>query len=192
MTFPYLASTEIIDWHTPAVRKCAKELAADSTDPLTIAERCFHFVRDRIQHSSDYRRSPTTCTASEVLAAGTGFCYAKSHLLAALLRANGIPTGLCYQRLTIDGNGPPFCLHGLNAVKLPGHSWYRIDARGNRADVDAQFTPPIEKLAFPIVHEGECDLPGVYAEPLPKVIKCLRTYPTWEEVLENLPDTHSG
>ncbi|MBI2949982.1 MAG: hypothetical protein HYY23_20300 [Verrucomicrobia bacterium] len=41
-----------------------------------------------------------------------GFCYAKSHLLAALLRARGIPAALCYQRLAFDAAGSAFCLHG--------------------------------------------------------------------------------
>jgi transglutaminase-like putative cysteine protease len=70
-----------------------------------------------------------TCSASQVLLHGTGFCYAKGHLLAALLRANAIPVGSCYQRLRIDGTGPPFCLHGFNSVHLPAIGWYRIDAR---------------------------------------------------------------
>jgi transglutaminase-like putative cysteine protease len=37
---------------------------------------------------------------------------------------------------------PPFCLHGLNAVYLEDFGWYRIDARGNKTGVAAQFTPP--------------------------------------------------
>jgi len=37
--------------------------------------------------------NPVTCKASDVLIYGTGYCYAKSHLLAALLRANAIPAG---------------------------------------------------------------------------------------------------
>jgi len=43
------------------------------------------------------QRDVVTCSASEVLREGTGICFAKSHLLAALLRAVGIPAGLCYQ-----------------------------------------------------------------------------------------------
>jgi transglutaminase-like putative cysteine protease len=61
-----------------------------------------------------------TCSASEALAAGTGYCFAKSHLLAAVLRANGIPAALCYQRLALDESAEEsqrrFSLHGLNAV----------------------------------------------------------------------------
>ena len=164
---PFLASTEIIDWQSPVVSHLAEALADGSRDPQSIAQKCFEWVRDEIKHSSDYRLNPVTCSASEVLKAGTGYCYAKSHLLAALLRANGIQTGLCYQRLSVDGTGPPYCLHGLNAVELPGIGWYRLDARGNRADIDAQFTPPQEKLAFATQIDGECDLPEIYIDPLP-------------------------
>ncbi len=116
-----------------------------------ITSRCFEFVRDSIKHSWDYQLNPVTCKASDVLLYGTGYCYAKSHLLAALLRANHIPAGLCYQRLTIENDVPPYCLHGLNAVYLKQHGWYRMDARGNKAGVNAEFVPPIEKLAFPII-----------------------------------------
>ncbi|TWU29698.1 transglutaminase-like domain-containing protein [Bythopirellula polymerisocia] len=185
---PYLASTELIDWQTPAVRQLAEQLAEGCRDPLAVARRCFEWVRDEIKHSSDYQLNPVTCTASEVLAAGTGYCYAKSHLLAALLRANGLPAGLCYQRLSINGAGAPFCLHGLNAVELPGIGWYRMDARGNREDVDGQFTPPKERLAFAIQVDGEQELPDIYAEPLPVVVESLRTHATWDAVLANLPD----
>jgi transglutaminase-like putative cysteine protease len=184
----FLAATDIIDWQTPAVRQLAVDLAASGMDPFCITKTCFEWVRDQIKHSSDYKLNPVTCNASEVLAAGTGYCYAKSHLLAALLRANGIPAGLCYQRLSIDGVAPPFCLHGLNAVQLPGIGWYRIDARGNRADVHAEFDPPHERLAFAIQFAGECNLPGVYADPLPEVVATLKTHKSWDAVLANLPD----
>jgi transglutaminase-like putative cysteine protease len=109
-------------------------------------------------------------------------------LLAALLRANGIPAALCYQRLSIDGKGPPYCLHGLNAVYLPEHGWYRVDARGNKPGVNAQFTPPIERLAFAIEVPSEADLPGHFAEPNSAVLDVLRRYQTVAAVAANLPD----
>jgi transglutaminase-like putative cysteine protease len=181
----YLQSTDIIDWKHPTVLALAQELAGDTAEAT--ARRCFEWVRDNIRHSMDYQMNPTTCTASEVLSAGTGFCYAKSHLLAALLRANSIPTGLCYQRLSIDEEGMRYCLHGLNAIYLPDHGWYRVDARGNKIGVNAQFTPPLEQLAFKL-GVGETDLPGIYADPLPDVVQVLRTYPTYDAVAANLPD----
>jgi len=155
---------------------------------LRISLNCFEFVRDAIQHSWDFQRNPVTCKASNVLKHGTGYCYAKSHLLAALLRANGIPAGLCYQRLTISDDKPPFSLHGLNAVFLEEFCWYRVDARGNKPGVDAQFCPPGEKLAFPIITEGEANFPDIYAEPLPVVVQALTENKTWQEVADNLSD----
>jgi len=184
----YLASSAYIDWHHSEVAAKAVELAAGSTSELMLVERCFEFVRDSIKHSGDFQLNPVTCRASDVLRHGTGFCYAKSHLLAALLRANGIPAGLCYQRLAVGAEGPPFCLHGLNAVYLQEYGWYRIDPRGNKLGVEAAFSPPTERLAFPIVGAGERDLPEIWAEPLPVVIKALTENTTVQEVADNLPD----
>jgi transglutaminase-like putative cysteine protease len=184
---PYLQSTDIIDWQHPDVLALPKKLAADTVEAT--ARRCFEWVRDEIHHSGDFQMNPTTCSASEVLSAGTGYCYAKSHLLAALLRANEIPAALCYQRLSIDGQGVPYCLHGLNAVYLENYGWYRLDARGNKATVDAQFVPPVEQIAFTLDQSvGEADLPGLYSDPLPEVVAVLRAYKTWDAVIAHLPD----
>lgn len=184
----YLKDSEFIDWKHPEVLEKAKALAENPESKEAVASACFTFVRDEIKHSGDYKLNPVTCKASEVLKFGTGYCYAKSHLLAALLRANAIPTGLCYQRLTITNDRPPFCLHGLNAIYLENYGWYRVDARGNKNGVCAEFTPPTERLAFPILTEGEADLPEIWPEPLPMVIQVLQRSKTYEEVAANLPD----
>lgn len=184
----YLAHSEHIDWQHPLVTAKALELANGCSSDEAIAKRCFEFVRDEIKHSWDYRLNPVTCKASDVLIHGTGYCYAKSHLLAALLRANQIPAGLCYQRLTIENDVPPYCLHGVNAVYLKQYGWYRMDARGNKTGVSAEFSPPVEKLAFPIMTVLEKDFPDICAEPLTVVISALTQYQTVEQVFENLPD----
>lgn len=184
----YLKDSRYIDWNHPTILTKAHELAENQVSKEAIAKACFTFVRDEIKHSWDFKLNPVTCKASDVLKFGTGYCYAKSHLLAALLRANGIPAGLCYQRLTISGNQPPFCLHGLNAIYLEPYGWYRVDARGNNQEVQAEFTPPVEKLAFPIITAGEMDLPEIWSEPLPTVTQVLERYKTVEEVASALPD----
>jgi transglutaminase-like putative cysteine protease len=184
----FLKRTEIIDWNHPGVLSKARELSKNITDVQEIAGRCFAWVRDSIQHSSDFRRNPVTCSASQVLTEGTGYCYAKSHLLAALLRANGIPAGFCYQRLSVLGDGPPYSLHGLNAVHLPVHGWYRADSRGNKPGVDAQFMPPTERLAFKVTLPGERSFPEILTDPLPVVVSALRKYSHWDELYKNLPD----
>lgn len=185
---PYLAASAYIDWHHPQVAAKAAVLAAGCESEQLLVQRCFEFVRDAIKHSGDFKLNPVTCRASDVLRHGTGYCYAKSHLLAALLRANGIPAGLCYQRLAVGSAGPPFCLHGLNAVYLKEHGWYRLDARGNKPGVEAQFSPPTERLAFPITGAGERDLAEIWAEPLPMIVKALTEFSSVQEVADNLPD----
>lgn len=184
----YLESSEYVDWTHPAVAAKAAELAQGCKSEEEIAQHCFEFVRDIIKHSWDHRLNPVTCKASDVLLHATGYCYAKSHLLAALLRANGIPAGLCYQRLTAGTEGPPYCLHGLNAVYLKEHGWYRIDARGNKPGVTAEFCPPTEKLAYSIIDAAERDLPEIWYEPLPSVVAVLTGNKTVEQVFEKLPD----
>lgn len=185
---PYLAASKYIDWGHPKIFALAKTLADGCTSDEAVARACFEFVRDEIKHSWDYQQNPVTCAASEVLEHGTGYCYAKSHLLAALLRANGVPAGLCYQRLTIDNGRPPFCLHGLNAVYLAGHGWYRIDPRGDKPGVSTGFRPPQEQLAFRVSVPGEADLPEIWSEPLAPVLAVLGSASSYLEVAENLPD----
>ena len=109
-------------------------------------------------------------------------------MLAALLRANGIPTGFSYQRLSCsEYKKDIYCLHGLNNIYLKEYGWYRVDARGNKEGVNAQFTPPYEQLAFEL-GENEFDLPEILAEPLDEVIEALKTYGCYAEMVENFPD----
>jgi len=184
----YLAASKYIDFVHPRVSEKAAALARGLGAETEVARACFEFVRDEIKHSWDFQQNPVTCRASEVLQHGTGYCYAKSHLLAALLRANGVPAGFCYQRLSTTGSGSPYCLHGLNAVFLKEYGWYRIDARGNKAGVSAEFCPPREALAFSIRERGERDFPEIWPEPLPVVISVLEGYSDISQVQANLPD----
>jgi transglutaminase-like putative cysteine protease len=187
----YLRPTETIDFEHPDVRALAGRLAKGSDDSVEVARKCFEWVRDTIQHCIDFGRDELTCAASDVLREGTGFCYAKSHLLVALLRANGLPAGLCYQRLVGNAQRGTFVLHGLAAVRLPAHGWYRVDPRGNKAGVDARFTPPVERLAFPIETEGEVLFPGVYADAVPSVVATLRRSGGVRDVRGRLPDVRT-
>lgn len=186
----YLRATEIIDWHHADIMARARQLTEGcGGDRIEIARRCFDWVRDHIQHSRDFNLNTVTLKASEVLAEGSGLCFAKAHLLAALLRANGMPAGLCYQRISLDGKGAPYYLHGLNAVYLDGIGWYRMDARGNsKPDVDAQCTPPLECLAYAIRVPGEADYHEIWPDPLPVVVERLSTCKTVKAVLADLPD----
>uniref|UniRef100_B8HKM9 GCN5-related N-acetyltransferase n=1 Tax=Cyanothece sp. (strain PCC 7425 / ATCC 29141) TaxID=395961 RepID=B8HKM9_CYAP4 len=184
----YLEASDVIDWHHPTILQLARQIAAPHAMPRAIARACFEWVRDNINHSVDHQCNPVTWRASDVLQHRTGYCYAKSHLLAALLRANQIPVGFCYQRLSMDDQGAPFALHGFNSIYLAEEGWYRVDPRGNRPGIDAQFNPPIEQLAYSLRLSGEVDFQTILPQPLPIVVSTLQTYSTWEAVLQDLPD----
>lgn len=184
----YLESTDIIDYKNPEVYALAQGLSEGCEGDVQVAKNCFEYVRDEIQHSGDYRAEVVTCKASDVLQHKTGWCYAKSHLLAALLRANGIPTGLCYQRLSCsEYEEGIYCLHGLNSIYLKEYGWYRVDARGNKEGVNAQFTPPHEQLAFEL-GENEYDVKGIFVKPLDVVVESLTQNSCYREMVENFPD----
>lgn len=142
-------------------------------DDASFARAAFEWVRDNVAHSYDAADPRVTLTASEVLLERVGLCYAKAHLLAAILRGEGVPTGLCYQRLGDPETG--YAVHGLVAVHLDG-KWHRQDPRGNKPGVNAQFSLAGERLAFP-VHEslGERNYPRLYVAPAAEVIEALTT-----------------
>jgi transglutaminase-like putative cysteine protease len=184
----FLQPTAVIESEAASVVALARELAQGATDDEFIARRCFLWVRDHVRHSSDHLIPTVTCSASEVLEHRAGFCFGKSHLLAALLRANQIPAALCYQRLALDERGRAFCLHGLVAVFLRRHGWYRVDPRGDKAGIVTDFCPPVERLAFTPRLPGERDIPTRFADALPEVIATLRNFRKAGDVALNLPD----
>jgi len=181
----YLAADEVIDHLHPVVRETATRLAHRMADSYAYAQAAYEFVRDTIPHSADSGDPRVTWRASDVIEQRTGICYAKAHALAALLRAEGIPTALCYQRLMCDGNG--YALHGLVAVRFHG-AWHRQDPRGNKPGVDAQYSLSGERLAFvPDVKSNERDYPALYAEPHPVVLSALRAAPDRSRLWKTLP-----
>ncbi|MFF3672793.1 transglutaminase family protein [Streptomyces sp. NPDC002120] len=184
----YLASDEAVDhWH-PLVQETAEALWSATGDAYSYAKAAFEFVRDEIPHSADSGDVRVSWRASDVLATRNGICFAKSHALAALLRAQGIPAALCYQRLTDDDGSHPV-VHGLVAVRLPGGArWSRLDPRGNKPGVDAQFSLESERLAFPVRPElGEIDYPELYAAPHPAALGALQGSADRPELWTKLP-----
>ncbi|WP_392668128.1 transglutaminase domain-containing protein [Streptomyces sp. LN785] len=184
----YLAADEAIDHGHPVVRETVDRLRAETADPHTYAVAAYELVRDTIPHSADSGDLRVTWRASDVLATRNGICHAKSHALAALLRAAGIPTAFCYQSFRGE-NGEPGVLHGLIALRLPGRErWDRQDPRGNKPGVDAQFSLDGERLAWPIGHESEgVDHPILYAAPHPAVLRALRGAEDRPQLWRTLP-----
>ena len=165
----YLTFSHYIDGDNPSIQRKAAELKERSENEIELVKNTYYFVRDEIKHSWDVQDKRVTITATDVLREQVGICWAKANLLVALLRANEIPAGICYQRLTLgDTPDTGYCIHALNAVYIQTkNKWILLVARGNKEGVNAEFSIDKERLAFPIRAEyDEIDYKTVYAEPL--------------------------
>ncbi|MCR4949792.1 MAG: NUDIX domain-containing protein [Solobacterium sp.] len=179
MTFDdYLRETETINYSDPLIQGKAKELKQISCSQLSYIENSYRFVRDEIPHSWDIQSETVSHTAGDVLLNGTGICWTKSCLLAALLRAAGIPSGISYQYLTRadDSADKGYIIHALNTVYISElDRWIRLDARGNKENVHAEFSLEEERLAFPIRAElGERDYRDNHPDLDDRLIRILK------------------
>ena len=115
----YLKADDVIDYRNKSIMQLADALFQKANNELEFIKMAYEFVRDNISHSADIKEDIITCAASEVLEAGHGICFAKSHLLAAWLRCKSVPTGFCYQKLILDDETAPVLVyHGLNGVYI--------------------------------------------------------------------------
>lgn len=186
----YLKRDDIVDYENANIIQLADSLWSNADGDVDYIKKAYEFVRDNISHSADINEDILTCSASEVLAAGHGICFAKSHLLAALLRCKSIPTGFCYQKLILDDETAPILIyHGLNGVYIKEYKmWIRLDARGNKEGVDAQFSLESEQLAFPIrAEKGEEDGFVIYPDPDIKILEKFKNNKTRTELWDDLP-----
>jgi transglutaminase-like putative cysteine protease len=187
----YLRLSSSVDHDNEEIRGLLDERGWRALEEIEATRRAFEFVRDEVSHSWDIRSHRVTRTASEALRHREGLCYSKAMLLAALLRGLGIPSGLTYQRLML-GDTPEtgFSAHGLNTVYLATvNRWIRLDARGNKAGIDAQFSLDGEMLAFTVRTErGEVDYLENLPEPHPRVVGALGQHADLFELIEALPD----
>lgn len=186
----YLKCDNVIDFDNQEIAKQADALYKKVPNELAFIKAAYEFVRDKISHSADINADTLYCTASQVLKAGHGICFAKSHLLAALLRSKGIPAGFCYQKIILDDDTAPILVyHGLNGVYLKDFKkWIRLDARGNKSGVNAQFSVDTEQLAFAIrTEKNEEDGFIIYPDPDKKILEVLRNSKSRTELWNNLP-----
>lgn len=66
----------------------------------------------------------------------------------------------------------------MNAVFVRSiNKWIRLDARGNKTGIDAQFSLQEEKLAFTVdERQDETDYPLIYTKPYPATVAVLREH----------------
>lgn len=185
----FLQETSYIDYSSPIVREQARALFKSVNSELEKVRIAFEFVRDEISHSIDVNATVVTAKASDVLKHKTGICHAKANLLAALLRSQKIPTGMCYQHLTkTEDDSEGYCVHCFNAVHV-GHRWIKLDARGNNERVSVAFSLHDPAIAFVNRPQyNEFFWPGIFANPHRASMNALEAARNMQELLKALPD----
>ena len=189
----YLMETPSIDYMNPLIQDNVRELMNQSKDNLDYIKRSYIFVRDEIPHSWDIKTDVVSKTASEVLENKTGICWTKSCLLAALLRANEIPSGISYQLLTrADDASEGYMIHALNTVHIKYlNKWIRLDARGNKENINAYFSLDEEHLAYSIRSEfGEIDYQDNHADLDERLVSILMESETIQEITTDFEFSH--
>ena len=181
----YLKADEIINYHNDSITSLADSLYKTTESKVSYIEKAYEYVRDNIPHSSDAGKENIPFTAQEVLKEKHGICFAKAHLLVALLRCKAIPSGFCYQKVILFEEQPnKLAYHGLVGVYLEKlNKWIRLDpGEGGQFLVDA------EQLVFQVREElGEIDSFVVYPVPDVKILEKMRNNKTLAGLLADLP-----
>lgn len=131
----YLKPTEFIDSDSPEIQAFAQKAVEGAKTPSEKAVKLYYAVRDGIYYDP-YRIEHTRegFKASNILRKGYGFCVAKAVVLAAALRAQGIPCRLHFadvrnhlttERLKKLMQTDIFFYHGYNDIFLNGQ-WIKI------------------------------------------------------------------
>lgn len=167
----YLGADGIVQADLPDIRQLASSLRQRQLDDMEFARAAFEWVRDNVAHALDVGDRRVTWRAADVLKERVGLCFAKSHLLVAMLRAEGVPSGFCYQRLA---DGESHVLHGLVAAQLP-RGWVRLDPRGNKPGLQVEFSARGAVAFATDAAAGEVDYPWVFESPEPDLVRALKT-----------------
>lgn len=155
----YLSPTRFIDSAHESVRRFALEAIGDANSDPEKARRLFLAVRDAARYNPyAISADPDSYRASATLAAKEGFCVTKAILLAAALRAVGVPCRLGFadvtnhlatERLVELMGTNVFAFHGFCEVWLAGR-WIKATPTFNAS--------LCEKFGVdPLVFDGEHD-----------------------------------
>ena len=185
----FLDESQYIDFSAAIIQEKAKSLFFGIDDSIVKAKIAYEYVRDEVPHTFDIQSDIITAKASDVLIYNTGICHAKANLLAALLRAQNIPVGFCFQHLTLSGDDSlGYCVHCYNSIFID-NKWVKVDARGNTNGVNAQFSLFEPQLAF----QNRCNYDeyfwkGIYSKPHSDTMLMLEKANTLQDVIDNIPD----
>ena len=185
----FLAESHYVDFSSPNIQEKAYELFLGIDNDVEKAKIAYEYVRDEISHSFDVEAKIITAKASDVLKHHTGICHAKANLLVALLRSKGIPSGFCFQRLTLaEDDSLGYCVHCYTAIFVDSR-WVMVDARGNMNGKNAQFCLDKPQLAFSNRENyDEYFWEGIYAQPYMDTMRILEKSCCVQDIRDSIPD----
>ena len=159
---PFLAASPMINWQDPEVMKMAAEARGGETNAYRLADKLRRYITNVI---ADKNLGVGFATASEVARNREGDCSEHAVLLAALGRANGIPSrvvvGLIYVNEFIGQKGV-FGFHMWTQMYIDGQ-WVDVDAAMRETDCNPTH---IAVATSSLQDEGLLELVG----PLVKII----------------------
>ncbi|MBI5849724.1 MAG: transglutaminase family protein [Planctomycetes bacterium] len=147
---PWLESTRICQADHDEIQTVAKTIRGDRNDVLAIVAATLERAAE-IQQQQD-----GACKELDALEAlhRTGSCTSNANLLAALLRAQGVPARVLAGYPTWSG---PLQTHYTVEAFVPGHGWYPIESTLQKAPWPAHGQ--IQVAIVPIDNEGESSRP---------------------------------
>ncbi len=118
---PYQAASTFINSADERIVAAAQEAVGDETDPWRKAQALRRAVHDLVEEK-DYEVA--MATASEVIETRKGDCSEHAVLLAAMARAEGLPSRVAIGFVYVFGK---FCCHMWTQVYIDG-AWRDVDA----------------------------------------------------------------
>jgi len=151
---PHLEATFFLDHGSASVRDFTQQVVAGASTPRERASLLFAAVRDRVWYDPySVSRDPAHYRASYVLEAGRAYCVPKAVLLAAVLRAAGIPARLGFADVrnhlqtdtlrAVMGGTDLFVYHGYCSVHLDGR-WLKATPAFNVELCERFDVPPVD------------------------------------------------
>jgi len=136
---PWLASTRSVEAGDERIRKVAAEIRGESRDVMEIVARTLDRTREI------FAKQTLRCIELGAVEAleRQGSCTSCANLVAALIRANGIPARVLAGYPTWSG---PLQTHYIVEAYVPGYGWYPIES----TRLEAPW-PPAGQMAVAIV-----------------------------------------
>lgn len=129
---PYLSATTMVDIDDRRIKRLARRSVSSARSPAEKADAMRKFVTDYVREKG---LDVGFATASEVARTRSGDCTEHAVLLAALARANGIPSRGVSGLVQVPAG--PFGAEGVKAFGY--HMWTQVYIGGQWVDIDAAF-----------------------------------------------------